>query len=117
MGGVLPSVDWLSDVKKKKKVPHDPRPLCPPAEKSQAGLKPPIVVPSHRITKAPAVREGQGVGIRMGLGWEGVSMVCVWWGGGGVSLPAQTQSCDRTWPYLIKGKRSLPNNWAIKDYF
>lgn len=30
---------------------------------------------------------------------------------------AQTQSCDRTWPYLIKGRRSLPNNWAIKDYF
>lgn len=38
------------------------------------------------------------------------------WGGGGGS-PAQTQSCDRTWPYLIKGRRSLPNNWAIKDYF
>lgn len=36
---------------------------------------------------------------------------------GGVSPPAQTQSCDRTWPYLIKGRRSLPNNWAIKDYF
>lgn len=35
--------------------------------------------------------------------------------GGG--LPAQTQSCDRTWPYLIKGRRSLPNNRAIKDYF
>lgn len=32
-------------------------------------------------------------------------------------LPAQTQLCDRTWPYLIKGRRSLPNNWAIKDYF
>lgn len=38
-------------------------------------------------------------------------------GEGGVSPPAQTQSCDRTWPYLIKGRRSLPNNWAIKDYF
>lgn len=36
---------------------------------------------------------------------------------GGVVPPAQTQSCDRTWPYLIKGRRSLPNNWAIKDYF
>lgn len=34
-----------------------------------------------------------------------------------VSPPPQTQSCDRTWPYLIKGRRSLPNNWAIKDYF
>lgn len=48
--------------------------------------------------------------------------VCVcesvrWVGGGAFSPPAQTQSCDRTWPYLIKGKRSLPNNWAIKDYF
>lgn len=48
--------------------------------------------------------------------------VCVWggdggWGGGGFRPPAQTQSCDRTWPYLIKGRRSLPNNWAIKDYF
>lgn len=42
-------------------------------------------------------------------------MVCVW--GVGVVLPAQIQSCDRTWPYLIKGRRSLPNNWAIKDYF
>lgn len=35
----------------------------------------------------------------------------------GVVPPAQIQSCDRTWPYLIKGRRSLPNNWAIKDYF
>lgn len=42
-------------------------------------------------------------------------MVCVW--GVGVVPPAQIQSCDRTWPYLIKGRRSLPNNWAIKDYF
>lgn len=32
-------------------------------------------------------------------------------------LPAQKQSGDRAWCYLIKGKRSLPNNWAIKDYF
>lgn len=52
----------------------------------------------------------------------GVECVCVcvsvrWVGGGAFSPPAQTQSCDRTWPYLIKGKRSLPNNWAIKDYF
>lgn len=42
--------------------------------------------------------------------------MCVVWRGG-VSPPAQTQSCDRTWPYLIKARRSLPNNWAIKDYF
>lgn len=50
----------------------------------------------------------------MGL-WEGMNGVCVW--GVGVVPPAQIQSCDRTWPYLIKGRRSLPNNWAIKDYF
>lgn len=43
--------------------------------------------------------------------------VCKSGGQGGVGPPAQTQSCDRTWPYLIKGRRSLPNNWAIKDYF
>lgn len=55
--------------------------LLPPAEKSRTVLKPPIVVPSHRITKA--VREGLGDGKRMGLVvWEGVSMVCVCGGGG-----------------------------------
>lgn len=56
-----------------------------------------------------------------GWGWcgRGEYGVCVsvCGGGEGVRPPAQTQSCDRTWPYLIKGRRSLPNNWAIKDYF
>lgn len=66
-GGLqLPPGDWLTDGKKKK-VPHDPHPVAPQPRRAGRGLKPPIVVPSHRITKAPAVREGWGVGERMGL--------------------------------------------------